>query len=157
MSDDGLERRNRKGRPCLTNDQVLAEIQALCRSDDWRRLFWSAHRRLYWAPRSQRKSLAAELQNEAVVKLLGPRPVPVDVLVIAALHQAVRSTAGYWRERNRRTESLETATVRAPNGKRALAIDVASCRGDASEGLPAATRTRLGQPRRKARVSFLKH
>src|ERR1051326_7485146 len=115
---------NRRGRPCLTNDQVMKELQELCDSQDWKRLFWSAHRRLFWAPRTERSRLAVELQNEAVVKLLGPRPVPVDVLVIAALHQAVRSTAGCWRMRRSRFESLENATVRSSNGKRVPVKDV---------------------------------
>jgi hypothetical protein len=136
---------------------VLEEIQQICESRDWKRLFWSAHRRLYWARGSQRLLLAAELQNEAVVKVLGPRPVPVDVLVIAALHQAVRSTARCWRDRDRRYESLETATVRTANGKRALAIDVASCRADADRDVSLSTRTRLGQPDRKTPASSSNH
>lgn len=143
-SDDGVGRRNRRGRPCLPNDRVLEDIQALCESEDWKRLFWSAHRRLYWAPSTQRSFLAGELQNEAVVKVLGPRPVPVGVLVIAALHQAVRSTAGCWRVRHRRFESLETATVRSANGKRALAMDVASCGAESDRDILEPTRSRLG-------------
>jgi hypothetical protein len=109
----------------LENDQVMREIEGLCSSPDWKGLFWSAYRRLFWAPGTERLGLALELQNEAVVKVLGSRPVPVGVLVIAALHQAVRSTARCWRQKRRRLESLETATVRSANGKRALAKDMA--------------------------------
>jgi hypothetical protein len=106
---------NRSGRACLTNDRVMKEIEGLCDSQDWKRLFWSAYRRLFWAPRTERSRLAVELQNEAVVKVLGPRPVPVDVLVIAALHQAVRSTASCWRAGSR-FESLEP-NVRSSTGE----------------------------------------
>ena len=116
---------NRSGRRCLTNDRLMKELEMLCGSQDWKGLFWSAYRRLFWAPRTERSRLAAELQNEAVVRILGSRPVPVDVLVIAALHQAVRSTAGCWRRRQSRFESLETATVRSSNGRRVPVKDVA--------------------------------
>lgn len=114
---------NRTGRLCLEEDQVRREIERLHGTPDWRMLYWRAYSRLFWAPRSERRGLAEELQHEAVVKVLGPRPVPVGVSVIAALYQAVRGVAWAWRWERRLLESLETATVRTATGGRVLAQD----------------------------------
>lgn len=96
----------------------MKEIERICVSPDWRRLYWRAYSRMFWAARAERRSLADDLRQEAVVKVLGPRPVPVDVEVIAALYQAIRATAGAWRQRGRKAESIETATVRSSRGTR---------------------------------------
>src|SRR5260370_11859896 len=101
----------------------MEEIEALHGSLDWKKLYWRAYSRLCWAPRGERRGVAEELQHEAVVKVLGPRPVPVGVSVIAALYQAVRGVARAWRWERRLLESLETATVRTATGGRALAKD----------------------------------
>jgi hypothetical protein len=103
----------------------MAEIERLYGSLDWKRLYWRAYSRAFWAPRGERRSLAEDLQHEAVVKVLASRPVPVGVKVIAALYQAVRSTAWTWRWKRRRLTSLESASLRTMNGKRLLAKDVA--------------------------------
>ena len=118
-------RTNRSGRPCLTPDELIAEIERLYGSLDWKRLYRRACSRAFWAPRGERRSLAEDLRHEAVVKVLGSRPVPVGVKVIAALYQAVRSTAWTWRWKRRRLSSLETTTIRTTTGKRVPAKDVA--------------------------------
>jgi hypothetical protein len=103
----------------------MKEIETLLDSSDWQRLYWRAHSRAFWAPQGERRAIAEDLQHEAVVKVLGSRPVPVGVKVIAAMYQAVRSAAWSWRWKRSRLESLETATVRSANRKKVLAKDVA--------------------------------
>jgi hypothetical protein len=121
----GSRCRNRTGRPCLSNTEIMESIDAILVSLDWERLYWSSYRRLYWVPRGERTSLAAELQQEAVVRILETRPVPTDVAVIAALFQAIRSVAGCWRTKRFRFESRETATTRSRTGKAVPVKDVA--------------------------------
>jgi hypothetical protein len=122
---EGLARRNRAGRPCLKNTEIIDAVEAIVLSYDWKRLYWSAYRRLYWARGGERTSLASDLQHEAVVKILDTRPVPTEVAVIAALYQAVRSVAGGWRRKHHILGSLETANTRSFNGKRSKVKHVA--------------------------------
>ena len=103
------EATEQSGPPCLDNAEIIKEIHAILSSRDWTRLYWSSYRRLYWVQGANRVYLAADLQHEAVVRILRTRPVPVDVAVIAALFQAVRSVAGCWRTANRRVLPLEAA------------------------------------------------
>jgi len=101
----------------LENAEIFKEIDAILSSGDWVRLYWSSYRRLYWVQGANRLSLAADLQHEAVVRILGTRPVPVDVAVIAALFQAVRSVSGCWRTANRRLIPLEMERRRSFGGR----------------------------------------
>ena len=101
------------------------EIDAILSSYDWTRLYWSAYKRIYWVQGTNRLGLAADLQHEAVVRVLSTRPVPVDVAVIAALFQAVRSVAGCWRQKASGLVSLETACMRTAGRQRVAVDDVA--------------------------------
>jgi hypothetical protein len=125
MTEGFVRRRNKAGRLCLSNTEIIEEVEAILLSFDWKRLYWAAYRRLYWARRSERTSLATDLQQEAVVRILGTRPVPTEVAVIAALYQAVRSVAGCWRRKQRLFESIETASTRSTGTRRLLVKDVA--------------------------------